>query len=108
MKLTKVILFVLLAIILSGCGSCEKMYDKANYESITNENGILTLWSGGNIMATFSKVEITYSAADSDAMYFKDVVGSTITLRDAKGSMYAEVGDGSSWYTSPGVLMKLD
>lgn len=108
MKLTKVVLFVLLAIVLSGCGSCEKLYDKANYESITNETGALTLWSGGKIMAVFYSVEITYSAADSDAMYFKDIKGSTIMMRDSKGEIHKFEGKGDNWYTSPGVLMKLD
>lgn len=107
MKLRNVILIVLLAVIMTGCGSCEKMYDKANYESITNESGILTLWSGGKIMAVFHKMSIEYSAADSDALFIIDTEGSNITLRSTAGELYTIEGKGDRWYISPGVLINL-
>lgn len=99
---------LLSAIIMTGCGSCEKMYDKQNYESITNEDGILTLWSGGKIMAVFHEMTIVYSAADSDALYFVDKKGSNITLTATDGKHYSVEGNGDTWYSSPGVLLKLE
>lgn len=98
---------VILVTLMTGCGGCERMYDKANYESITNDIGELTLWNGGEVMAYFSAVKITYSAADSDAMYFEDVLGSRILLRDSKGDLFTHIGNGDKWYSSPGVIMKI-
>ncbi len=108
MKLTNIILYLLLAVVITGCGTCEKYYDDDNYESNTNEHGILTLWSGSRIMAIFSAATIIYSASDSEAMYFKDKKGSAVVLRGTDGDTYTQIGDGDTWYTSPGVLMKLD
>jgi hypothetical protein len=108
-RLFNIFIVIILATIMTGCGSYDnaKMYDKTNYESITNENGILTLWSGGKIMAVFPEMEIDYSPADSDALYFTDKKGSSITLRDTKGDIYTIRGIGDQWYSSPGVLINL-
>ena len=101
-------MIVILATIMTGCGSCEKMYDKANYESITNEDGSLVIYSGGKIMAKFSNITITYSAADSDALYFTDVKGSDVWLPNTNGELVKVEGRGENWYNSPGVLLKLE
>ena len=107
-KLFNIFIIFIVLILFSGCGWFESMYDEGNYESITNETGILTLWNGGKIMASFSKAKVIYSASDSDAMYFEDIPGCTIVLRDGKGETYSQIGSGDTWYTSPGVLIKLD
>jgi hypothetical protein len=107
MKTINVILVILLAVIMTGCGSCEKFFDKQNYESITNESGNLTLWNGGQVMAVFPEMTIVYSAADSDALYFQDKKGSNITLRSTEGTLHKVEGKGEYWYNSPGVLINL-
>jgi hypothetical protein len=107
-NLFNIFMVVLLATIMTGCGSCEKMYDKANYESLTNEPGELTLWSGGKVMAHFSNVEIVYSASDSDALYFVDIKGSDITRVSNDGVLHKIEGKGETWYSSPGVLLRLE
>ena len=52
-------------------------------------------------------MKIIYSAADSDALYFIDKKGSNITLTAADGKHYTVEGKGDTWYSSPGVLLKL-
>ena len=102
------IIFILFTILFAGCGMLESTYDEANYESITNETGKIVLWSGGKVMAIFHDAKVKYSAADSDAMFFTAEKGSKIALRDENGDMYSVIGDGGEWYSSPGVLMKVD
>jgi hypothetical protein len=97
--LFNIFIVLLLTIILTGC---ERFYDKENYE-----DGALTLWSGGKVMAKFPQMTIVYSVADSDALYFTDIKGSNITLRTSEGDLVLVEGKGETWYTSPGVLINL-
>jgi len=106
-KLFIFFMVAILATLITSCGTIEKAYEKQNFETITNDTGELTLWNGGKVMAYFSKIKVTYSASDSDAMYFKDVPGYRILLRDSGGATFTHIGNGDSWYTSPGVLIKL-
>ena len=107
-KLFNIFIIFIVLILFSGCGWFESMYDEGNYESITNDAGTLTLWSGGKIMAIFHEMTVIYSAADSDALYFKDKKHSVITLRGSNGELYTIEGNGDTWYNSPGVLIKLE
>lgn len=104
----KVLIIFVSAVLLTACGQCSRIYDNSNYESITNESGELVLWSGGEIMAKFYNVDIVYSSADSDAMYFKVINGSMYELRNKSGKYIIKEGQGNTWYTSPGVLLKLE
>ena len=65
----KYILIATLAACLGGCGVGEKIYDRANYESLTNERGNVEVLSGGKVVRTYNNVTILYSASDTQAMW---------------------------------------
>ena len=71
MKKSIFIVFVIITCCsLYSCGTVEKMYDQGNYESLTNEKGIIELYSGGKLIRTLSG-KVVYSSSDSLAMYIQ-------------------------------------
>jgi len=56
-----------------GCGKMERVKENAKYRSLTGKSGSLTLfYEGGNgIFKTYDEVEITYSSADTEGIWFK-------------------------------------
>jgi len=53
-----------------GCGALEQTYDSANYESITNETGVIGVYSGGKKVATYAG-KVLYASADTSAMFIQ-------------------------------------
>ena len=71
MKKSIFIIFVIITCCsLYSCGTIEKMYDQGNYESLTNEKGIIELYSGGKLVRTLVG-KVVYSSSDSLAMYIQ-------------------------------------
>ena len=69
-KYISILLIVIFCFSFIGCGSMEKIYDEENYESLTNENGDIGLYSGGRLINRFDNVKILYSSSDSFALWF--------------------------------------
>ena len=67
----KLLMVLVLALTLVGCGTGEKIYDQQNYESLSNECGTLELYSGGVMVKEFPNACIMYSSADTDAIFFR-------------------------------------
>ena len=65
------ILFIASFLLLSSCGYIEKSCDESNYESLSNEEGTILLYSGGVLIETHNNADIIYSDADSFAIWFK-------------------------------------
>lgn len=65
----KLIIFIALAICV-GCGSLEQLYDSENYESITNETGVISIYSGGKKVSKLAG-KVLYASADTSAMYIQ-------------------------------------
>ena len=61
----------LAVIFFSSCGTIEQLYDKQNYESITNEKGNLYMISGGDTVATYLNCKIKYADANSQATWIE-------------------------------------
>lgn len=81
MKLLNVVrykIFILAFLFLTGCGSLEKGCEDANYETITNEEGNITLVSGGVEYAHYDYVDIVYSNSDSQSVLFRTKEGQKI------------------------------
>ena len=88
-------IFLLLAVLclslyLNGCGGCRKRLEEMQYESITGTKGSLVLVSGGIEYKKYSKVKITYSSSDSQAIKF-EILESEI--KDEKGKEMFWQGD---------------
>jgi len=64
-----------------SCGTGERMYDKANYESMTNEIGTITFYSGGIAVKTYPNAKIVYSATDSQALFIRTSDGKKVYLQ---------------------------
>ena len=72
----KLVIAIMAAALLStGCGKLERVYDSANYESLTNEKGTIKLYDGGKLVASYVDAKIIYTSADTDAVYFKTAGG---------------------------------
>ena len=56
-----------------GCGRIERMKDNAKYRSLTGKTGRLILFYKGEngIFRDYPEVEITYSSADTEGIWFK-------------------------------------
>ena len=67
----KLFFIVLMILFLSGCGVFEKLFDQANYESLSNEIGTVEMYCGGKLIYTYCDVEILYSDSDSVALWLK-------------------------------------
>lgn len=74
----KTILVILFAIALTGCGVFEKVYDESNYESLSNEKGDISLYSGGVLVAKYENAIIRYASADTEAVWLTDAKGNNI------------------------------
>jgi hypothetical protein len=74
----KTISVILFTIALTGCGVFEKAYDKSNYESLSNESGEISLYSGGVLIARYENATIRYASADSEAVWLTDAKGNNI------------------------------
>jgi len=109
MKMNRLFIFFIVAILatlITSCGNSDKTSANQNIEASINNIGELTLWSGGEMIAYFSKVKVTSSV--SDVMYFEDISGCKILLRDSSGDIFTYIGNGDNWYTSPGIIMKVE
>lgn len=71
----KIVCVLALAFMMSGCGLVEKFYEDTNYESLTNERGDITLYSGGKLLKTYPNCKIIYSDSNSTAIWFKTKEG---------------------------------
>lgn len=76
-KLFVVGLMVCMMFVMS-CGWAERVYDRGNYESITNERGDIELYSGGELVDTYKNIKVIYSSSDSFALWFKTDDGAKI------------------------------
>jgi len=65
----KKLFFLVLLLCVFSCGQAERIYDKSNYESLTNEIGDIEVFSGGKVVATYRGAKILYSSADTQAMW---------------------------------------
>lgn len=72
------ILFIASFLLLSSCGYIEKSCDNSNYESLSNEEGTIELYSGGILIETYNNIDIIYSDSDSFAIWFKTEGGEVI------------------------------
>jgi len=76
----RIVLMIVVCVLVSGCGGMEKVYDNANYESLTNETGKVEIISGGKVVRTYESAEILYSSADTQALFI-NVGGNTIYVQ---------------------------
>jgi hypothetical protein len=74
----KTISVIIFAAALTGCGMFEKVYDESNYESLSNERGNVSLYSGGVLVAKYESAIIRYASADSEAVWLTDAKGNEI------------------------------
>jgi len=68
-KLIVGIFMVMVMVVVISCGAAEKIYDRQNYESLTNEYGNIELYSGGVLVKEFKDVQILYSSSDTFALW---------------------------------------
>lgn len=56
-----------------GCGKMERIKENVKYRTLTGKTGKLILFYEGNngIFNTYPEVEITYSSADTEGIWFK-------------------------------------
>ena len=71
----KVLCALLMCMMVVGCGTAERLYDQENYESLTNETGTISLYSGGVLIDTFENAKVKYASSDSEAIWFIDASG---------------------------------
>lgn len=74
----KIIIAAALLVSLTGCGVFEKVYDDSNYESLSNERGDVSLYSGGVMIAKYNNAIVRYASADSEAVWLTDAEGNEI------------------------------
>jgi hypothetical protein len=74
----KSIAIIAFAVTLTGCGVFEKAYDHSNYESLSNERGDVSLYSGGVLIAKYENAIVRYASADSEAVWLTDAKGNDI------------------------------
>ena len=68
-QMKNLMIMMVVVMLLTSCGLFEKFYDDANYESLTNEQGLIKVYSGGAVVDSFPDATILYSDASSQAMW---------------------------------------
>jgi len=79
----KILVFITCFMIVGivGCGTAEQIYDRQNYESITNERGDMVVVSGGDTLATYLDCKVIYADANSQAIWIKTLEGKEIYIQ---------------------------
>lgn len=88
--LSLIVVFAITSLSFMSCGDAELMYDNANYESMTNETGTITFYSGGIAVKTYRNAKIIYSATDSQALFICTSDGKKVYLQ---GDVVVDIND---------------
>ena len=67
----KILVIMATGLLFSACGGMEKIYDKQNYESLSNEKGTVQFYSGGKLVKEYKNATIIYSSSDTQAMFIE-------------------------------------